>query len=103
MRGRGGNHLGVSFDIWTGQWTWFWSLVNPQLDGGAVGAAPTEADAIREARIAIEEMSARRRAEAPCLRLAAGRLFDSAAAWQAYREVWTCRLDRIAEHLRESA
>ncbi len=99
MRGRRENHRGVGFDIWTGQWTWFWSLVNPQLGGGAVGAAPTEADAIREARIAIEEISARRGAGAPCPRLAASRLFDSAAARHAYREVWACRLDRVAEYL----
>jgi hypothetical protein len=97
MRRRGENHLGVGFEIWTGQWTWFWSLADPQLDGGAVGAASTEAEARREARIAIEEISARRGAE--CLRLAAGRLLDSAGARQAYREVWTCRLNRFAEYL----
>lgn len=99
MRGRGENHLGVGFDIWKGQWTWFWSLINPQLDGGAVGAAPTEADAIREARLAIEEMAARRGAGAACLSLAAGRSFDAAAVRQACREIWTCRMDRVAEYL----
>jgi hypothetical protein len=99
MRSRGENYLGVGFEIWTGQWTWFWSLVDPQLDGGAVGAASTEAEARREARMAIEEISARRGAGTACLRLAAGRSFDSAGVRQAYREVWTCRLNRVAEYL----
>jgi hypothetical protein len=99
MRGRGENHLGVSFDIWRGQWTWFWSLVNPHHDGGAVGAALTEADAIREARTAIEEMSARREAEASPAGPACRWFFDSAAPRQTCREIWICRLDRVAEYL----
>jgi hypothetical protein len=97
MRGRDENYLGVGFDIWTGQRTWFWSLVNPQLNGGVVGAAPTEAEALREARMAIEEMSAPR--EARAMRLRWDRSFDSAALRQACREIWTCRLDRFAEYL----
>ena len=51
------DHLGVGFKVWNGQWTWFWSLVHPCSRAGAVGAASSEAEAIREAHAAIEEMT----------------------------------------------
>jgi hypothetical protein len=38
---------------------WFWFVVNPHRDGAAIGAATTEAEAIREAWVTIEKMSAR--------------------------------------------
>ena len=53
-------HLGTRFEVWTGQQSWFWRLSDPARNGGSVGAAATEADAIREACIAIEEMAPRR-------------------------------------------
>jgi hypothetical protein len=50
----------ITFEVWTCQGTWFWYVVNPQRNGGTIGAAATETEAIREARSSIEEMSARR-------------------------------------------
>ena len=50
------NHLGIGFEIWTDQWTWFWSLSNPQDRAGAVGATASGTDAIEEAHVAIEEL-----------------------------------------------
>ncbi len=58
------DHLGVGFRLWNGQWTWFWTLVDPCGGAGAVGAASSEAEAIREAHAAIEEMAARCRTPA---------------------------------------
>src|SRR6266849_5671560 len=55
-----GNHLGTSFEIWSGQHTWFWFVADGCCDGAAIGAAANEAEAIREARWSIEEMAARR-------------------------------------------
>jgi hypothetical protein len=49
------DHLGARFEVWTGESTWFWHVFNPHNNGGAVGVAATEADAIREACMAIEE------------------------------------------------
>jgi hypothetical protein len=51
-------HLGTRFEVRTDRRTWFWCLVNPPFNRGAAGAAATEADAVREACAAIEEMSA---------------------------------------------
>jgi hypothetical protein len=48
-----------SFEVWTSQGSWFWYAVNPQRTGGTIGAAETKTEAIREARLSIEEMSAR--------------------------------------------
>ena len=56
------NHLGVGFRLWNGQSTWFWILADPCGGAGAVGAASSEAEAISEAHVAIEEMAARCRA-----------------------------------------
>jgi len=93
------DHLGTGFEVWTGGQTWFWCLLNPRRDGGAIGAAATEADAVREAFVAIEEMSAQRREDTPALRLPDGLFVASVIAREAYREVWTRRLDRVAEYL----
>jgi hypothetical protein len=60
-------HWGICFQVWNGPQTWFWFVVNPHRDGGAIGAAASEADAMREARLSIEEISAAR-ASASCNR-----------------------------------
>jgi hypothetical protein len=93
------DHLGTRFEVRTDQWTWFWRVFNPHHNGGAVGAAATEADAVREACVAIEEMSASCGGDAPFGGLTVDLSFDSDIAREAHREVWTCRLDRVAEYL----
>src|SRR5258708_20143238 len=55
---RNENHLGIAFQIWSGPQTWFWFVVNPHQNGGAIGAAASEADARREPCLSIEELSA---------------------------------------------
>jgi hypothetical protein len=56
------SHLGSCFEVWNGEQTWFWFVANAHRNGGAIGAAATEAEAIREACSSIEEISARCRA-----------------------------------------
>ena len=46
----------VSFNVWTSQRTWFWSLMYPDREGGAISAAPSEAEALDEAHTAIERL-----------------------------------------------
>jgi len=48
-----------TFEVWTGQGAWFWHIAIAQRNCGAIGAAATETEAIREARSSIEEMSER--------------------------------------------
>src|SRR5258708_34883086 len=55
---RNENYLGVAFQIWSGPQTWFWFVVNPHQNGGAVGAAASGAGALREGCLSIEEISA---------------------------------------------
>jgi hypothetical protein len=93
------DHLGAGFEVWTGGQSWFWCLLSPRRDGGAIGAAATEADAIREAFVAIEEMSARQREDAPAVRFPVCRFFTPVIACETYRQIWTDRLNRIAEYL----
>jgi hypothetical protein len=54
MRNRG-NYLGSDFEIWTAQRTWFWSVTDPGRNGGMIGVAATEAEAMREACLSIEK------------------------------------------------
>ena len=82
------DHLGTRFEVRTDRWTWFWRLVDPPLNRSAAGAAATEADAVREACIAIEEISARDAAAAAPI---------ESAPCGTDRECWDARLDRIAE------
>ena len=60
---RNGNHMGIGFALWNGPQGWFWYVVDPYRKGAAIGAAASEAEAIREARRSIEEWSARDRGE----------------------------------------
>ena len=54
-------HLGVRFDVWDNQGAWFWRVVNAGGHTGLIGAAPKQADAEREARSSIEELSSKLR------------------------------------------
>jgi hypothetical protein len=47
--------LGTEFKVWTAQRTWFWCVKNLHRSSGTIGAAATEADAIRDACSSIEE------------------------------------------------
>ena len=48
------SHLEIAFEVWEYGQSWFWLVVLPHSDGGTIGAAATEADAIRDARLLIE-------------------------------------------------
>jgi hypothetical protein len=50
-------HSGVSFAVWQAQGAWFWSLVSPYGERCTIGAAASEADAMREAQVAIDQSS----------------------------------------------
>ena len=50
------NHLGIGFEVWSAQQTWFWFVANLERNG-IIGAAATESEAEREARQSIEELS----------------------------------------------
>ncbi|MBV8055360.1 MAG: hypothetical protein JOZ29_09270 [Deltaproteobacteria bacterium] len=44
----------MSFNLWTVQGAWFWSLVYPDRHGGAIGAATSKAEAVGEAQAVID-------------------------------------------------
>jgi hypothetical protein len=50
------NHLGIGFEVWTAQQTWFWFVADLERNG-IIGAAATESEAEREARRSIEELA----------------------------------------------
>jgi hypothetical protein len=50
------HHLGIGFEVWNTQQTWFWYVDNTNRNG-TIGAAASESDAIAEAHSSIEEIS----------------------------------------------
>ncbi len=52
------SHLKIGFKVWEDGQCWFWLVVSPHSKGGTIGAAATEAEAIRDARSTIEYLSA---------------------------------------------
>jgi hypothetical protein len=44
----------IGVKVWRGQRTWFWFVARQCGDGGTIGTAATEADAIRSARASVE-------------------------------------------------
>jgi hypothetical protein len=46
----------ASFKLWTSQRTWFWSLIYPDREGGAIGAATSKAKALHDVHAAIERL-----------------------------------------------
>jgi hypothetical protein len=50
------HYQGIDFEIWDGQQTWFWFVLDPHREGGAIGAAASETDAVRDACLSIDEM-----------------------------------------------
>jgi hypothetical protein len=51
--------LEIGFKVWEDHHQcWFWLVTGPHSNGGTVGAAATEAEAIRDARSLIEDLSA---------------------------------------------
>jgi hypothetical protein len=50
------HYLGIDFEVWDGQQTWFWFVIDPHREGGAIGAAASETSAVCAACLAIDEM-----------------------------------------------
>ena len=50
------HYQGIDFEVWDGQQTWFWFVLDPHRDGGAIGAAGSETDAVRDACLSIDDM-----------------------------------------------
>jgi hypothetical protein len=69
------HHLGIGFEVWNTQQTWFWYVDNTNRNG-TIGAAASESDAIAEAHSSIEEIS------------------NSSAS-----SVWECTLGKLARYL----
>jgi|SRR5271167_3671144 len=93
------DHLGSRIDVWSGQENWFWLVVNPRRDGGIIGSAATEADAVREACVAIEERFALGGGDAPFPHLVNEPPFESMMAHETCRESRTSSLERLAEYV----
>jgi hypothetical protein len=56
---RQGYHRGFGFEVWTRSSAWFWRLIDPGRNGGTIGAAGNEAEAVQEACATIEGITGR--------------------------------------------
>ena len=50
------HYQGIDFEVWESQPSWFWLVMDPSCDGGAVGSAASETDAVRDACLSIDAM-----------------------------------------------
>jgi hypothetical protein len=48
------HHSDIGFKVWLRQRTWFWFVARRYGDGGTIGTAATEAEAMRSARASVE-------------------------------------------------
>jgi hypothetical protein len=48
-------HIEDKFEVWKKREVWFWRVLSVEPNGAAIGAAASEAEAVREARLYIEE------------------------------------------------
>src|SRR5712692_7631515 len=69
------HHLGIRFEVWKSQQSWFWFVENTNRNG-MIGAAATQSAAIDDARSSIEEIA------------------NSDA-----RPLWECTLGKLARYL----
>jgi hypothetical protein len=51
-------YAGIIFEIWQGDYSWFWFVIDPYRDGGAIGVAAGENEAVRDACASIDGMLA---------------------------------------------
>jgi hypothetical protein len=49
------DYLGATFEVWRNRDSWLWRVFDARRNGGTIGAAATEADAVLDACLAIEE------------------------------------------------
>jgi hypothetical protein len=49
-------YCGIIFEVWQGEHSWFWFVIDPSRDGGAIGVAGGENEAVRDACVSIDGM-----------------------------------------------
>jgi hypothetical protein len=49
-------YLGILFEVWDSNQSWFWFVIDPHCEGGSIGAAASETEAVRDACRSIDEM-----------------------------------------------
>jgi hypothetical protein len=49
-------HLGLGYQVWNCEKAWYWLLISPHRNAGAIGAAVSQEQATRDACFSIEEM-----------------------------------------------
>jgi hypothetical protein len=101
------HHLGIGFEVWKAQESWYWLVARPGLNGGAIGAAATEASAMRDACWSIGEMTASREemtARSPETPPAGSRdvrqpVFQRSAAITEKAKCWEASLANLQQYL----
>jgi hypothetical protein len=99
------HHLGIDFEVWKAQDSWYWLVARAGLNRGAIGAAATEASAMRDALWSIEEMTALRNEmtarSAETLAAGAGdkSIFRRPAAFTENAKCWEATLRNLQRYL----
>ncbi|MGH7984795.1 MAG: hypothetical protein ACREQX_00690 [Candidatus Binataceae bacterium] len=101
---RNHSHLGTMFKVWNGRSTWFWRLAVIDHNGGTIGAATTEMQAIGEARALIEESRSQAHDSVAGFLTVAVRRGQRVRPTDALTTgAWKRSFTRLARHLAQSA
>lgn len=76
------NRQGRRFAVWKRRQSWFWLVLNQHGNGGTIGTAATEDEAMSEACSSIEQMAAQDRSSAASLCLRNGANLVGSATWE---------------------
>jgi hypothetical protein len=68
------DYLGATFEVWRSRDSWLWRVCDTSRNGGTIGAAATETDAVRDACLSIEE--------AGCSRVCTDLIYTSVLEWE---------------------
>lgn len=55
---RNSRYLGAGITVWASHNAWFWRLINARCGPDIIGVTASEDEAVREARVAMQDMSA---------------------------------------------
>jgi hypothetical protein len=92
-------HLGIGYEVWNGQNSWFWLVISPYQNAGAIGAASSQNQAAGDACMAIEEMTAWPYPKPPATTSLGGMQFQSSNAMIQARIQWEATLSRLQHYL----
>jgi hypothetical protein len=92
-------HLGMVYDVWDGEKAWYWLVISPHRNAGAIGVAASHDEAARDARLSIEEITSGRCPQPATPTCGNGPAFQSYDAIVCSKVRWEAALAQLQGYL----